>query len=82
MEVERLRARNDYLNDLEHPETMLAVTAVSNNQRKSEDPGGWLPPNDAYLCDYLKGWVYMKTLYKLSVDAGEREAIAGASLHC
>lgn len=74
--------RNAYLNDLAHPETLLVVTEASHTARKDEDPGQWVPSNDTYLCDYLKGWVYLKTLYKLSVDAGEREAIAAASLHC
>lgn len=74
--------RNEYLNDLAHPETMLVVTTASNQQRADEDPAGWMPPNEDYLCDYLKAWVYLKTLYKLSVDAGERETIAAAATGC
>lgn len=74
--------RNDYLNDLENPETLLAVTEESAEKRDGEDPSRWLPSNDTYLCDYLRGWVYIKTIYKMSVDAGERESIAGAALHC
>lgn len=74
--------RNAYLNDLTHPEAILAVSDASSVARNDEDPGRWLPSNDAYLCDYLRNWVYMKTLYKMSVDPGERESIAASSLHC
>jgi hypothetical protein len=75
-------ARNAYLNDIKIPETMLVVSPMSAQQRDDEDPGAWLPTYESYRCDYLKAWVYLKTLYKLSVDPGEREAIAAAALHC
>jgi hypothetical protein len=74
--------RNLYLNDLKHPETLIAVSEVSEEARKDEDPGSWLPSNNGYLCEYLRSWVYVKTVYKLAVDPGEREAIAAASLYC
>lgn len=76
------RTRNAYLNDLEHAETLLAVSIVSADERDGKDPGSWLPSNEDYRCDYLKTWVYLKTLYKLSVDPGERESIAAAALRC
>ncbi|MDP1792819.1 MAG: hypothetical protein Q8K63_01670, partial [Acidimicrobiales bacterium] len=74
--------RNAYLNDLTHAETLVAVSEASSIARNGEDPGGWLPTNDKYLCDYLRTYVYIKTIYKMSVDAGERESIAAAALYC
>lgn len=76
------KTRNAYLNDLKHAETLIGVSDESEDARDDKDPGGWLPSNDAFLCDYLRNWVYIKTIYKLSVDAGEREAIAAAALYC
>ncbi len=75
-------ARNAYLNDLDNDDTMLVVSPASDEARNDADPGGWLPSNTAYRCDYLRSWVHVKALYKLSVDPGEREAIAAAALHC
>ena len=61
---------------------MLVVSPGSNTTRADQDPGNWLPSNESYRCDYLRSWVYLKTIYKLSVDPGERESIAASALHC
>jgi hypothetical protein len=74
--------RNDYLNDLEHPDFLVAVSRAIKDEKGDRDPGDWLPPVDTYRCDYLGAWVQLKTVYKLTVDPGEREAIAAAALHC
>ena len=74
--------RNTYLNDLAHAEALLVVTDASHDDRADRDPGEWLPSNEPYRCDYLRSWVYLKTVYKLSVDPGERESIAASALHC
>ncbi|MEY2398659.1 MAG: hypothetical protein QOJ00_1833 [Actinomycetota bacterium] len=74
--------RNDYLNDLDHPDFLVAVSNPIKTEKSDKDPGQWLPPVEAYRCDYLRAWVHLKTVYKLTVDPGEREAIAAAALHC
>jgi hypothetical protein len=74
--------RNDYLNDLKQARLMLAVSATSRQDKNQRDPTDWLPPNQNFRCDYLKSWIDVKTAWKLSVDASERESIAAASLNC
>ena len=68
--------RNDYLNDLNYADALIAVSNQSKDAKGDFDPRRWLPPNTTYRCDYLTVWVHLKTIYKLSVDPGEREAIA------
>ena len=74
--------RNDYLNDMKNVNAILAVSRVSQKNKAARDPKDWLPAYQAYRCRYLQTWVDVKTQWKLSVDPGEREAIAGAALNC
>jgi hypothetical protein len=74
--------RNDYLNDLQHPDFLVAVSNAIKDDKGDKDPGQWLPPVESDRCDYLRAWVHLKTVYQLTVDPGEREAIAAAALHC
>jgi hypothetical protein len=74
--------RNDYLNDLETRNVMLAVSKAALKDKAGADPKDWLPPNVAFRCQYLQTWVDVKTAWKLAVDAGERESIAAAALNC
>lgn len=74
--------RSKYLNDLDNPEALLVVSKTIKEGKADLDPRKWLPPNQAYRCEYLSNWVHIKTIFKLSVDPGEREAIAQAALHC
>jgi hypothetical protein len=74
--------RNAYLNDVKDKGAVLAVSRISAEDKDGRDPADWLPTNEAFRCDYLQTWVDLKTAWKLSVDAGERESIAGAALNC
>ena len=74
--------RNEYLNDDEHVEAVRAVSSASRRDKDGRDPSDWLPPNESFRCQYLQTWVDMKTVWKLAVDAGERESIAAAALSC
>jgi hypothetical protein len=76
------KRRNDYLNDLADKGAILAVSSLAFSDKDGRDPGDWLPPNEAFRCTYLQTWVDIKTKWKLSVDAGERESIAAAALGC
>ena len=42
---ERKRA---YANDLDDPDTLIAVDRRLNRQKGAKDPAEWLPPNQAY----------------------------------
>jgi hypothetical protein len=74
--------RNDYLNNLADKGAILAVSSLAFAAKDGHDPGDWLPPHEAFRCTYLQTFVDIKTKWKLSVDAGERESIAAAALAC
>lgn len=74
--------RNDYLNDIGSAGAILAVSVQSEDEKADRDPSDWMPSSKAFHCRYLQTWVDMKTEWKLSVDAGERESIAAAALDC
>lgn len=74
--------RNNYLNDVRILNSVLAVSKGSSQDKGGRDPKDWLPANESFRCAYLQAWVDVKTAWKLSVDAGERESVAGAALNC
>ena len=48
---ERKRA---YANDLDDPDTLIAVDRGLNRQKGAKDPAEWLPPNQAYQAEYAR----------------------------
>ena len=54
---ERKRA---YANDLDDPDTLIAVDRPLNLQKGAKDPAEWLPPNELYQVDYARAWVAVK----------------------
>lgn len=43
-----------YFNDLGNPDHLIAVDKSANRSKGSRGPDDWLPPNEAYRCEYLK----------------------------
>ena len=41
-----------------------------------------MPPNQSYVCDYIRAWINVKSAWKLTVDPGEREWLAQKALGC
>jgi hypothetical protein len=74
--------RNNYLNDLKTLSAIMAVSKSAQHDKNGRDPKDWLPPFEPVRCRYLQTWVDVKTVWKLSVDPGERESIAAAALNC
>jgi len=56
------------------PETLAA--------RGFADPGGWLPRAGPGRCAYVMDWIRQKTVWRLSVDAREKEALTAALSAC
>lgn len=63
--------RVEFANDINN---MLAVDKQANNDKSSKTPDQWRPPED-YWCQYAERWVGIKTLYGLTVTAGEKAAL-------
>jgi hypothetical protein len=66
--------RKAFANDLTHPETLAAVSSVSNRTKSDKDPADWLPRNET-VCLYLTQWVAVKVRWALTVDTRERAAL-------
>ena len=70
--IERKRA---FANDLLNSQVLKIMDDSSNASKSDKDPSEWLPPNESYHCGYVKNWVEVKTLYGLTVDEDEKNAI-------
>ena len=69
---ERKRA---YANDLDDPDTLIAVDRRLNRQKGAKDPAEWLPPNPAYQTQYARAWVAVKLKWGLTADRQELVAL-------
>jgi hypothetical protein len=67
--------RQDYANDFDHSEALIAVSASSNRSKSDRDPGEWKPENRDYWCQYAFSWMTVKTAWALSADAAEVQAL-------
>jgi hypothetical protein len=73
--------REKFANDLGGLQ-LIAVTASSNRSKGDQDPAKWKPPVQAYWCPYARAVVSVKTMYALTVDEAERDALAAMLKTC
>ncbi|QIS03603.1 DUF1524 domain-containing protein [Nocardia brasiliensis] len=66
--------RQDFANDLNHPQ-LIAVSASSNRSKGDQDPSQWIPPNTGYRCTYAKIWIASKSVWQLSAQQAEKNAL-------
>ncbi|WOT40734.1 HNH endonuclease family protein [Streptomyces coeruleorubidus] len=76
------KEREAYANDLGDDRALVAVTARSNRSKADQDPATWLPPAEAYRCEYLADWVAVKVRWQLAVDDVERQALTDGMANC
>jgi hypothetical protein len=74
--------RQAYANDLDHPYSLLAVTASSNRAKGDKDPAQWMPSASDPDCTYVSGWVQVKQDWDLSADRAEVDALLAAARAC
>lgn len=67
--------RSQFANDLSNDYHLIAVSASSNRSKGNKDPSDWVPPNLAFLEEYLQYWVAIKSEWNLDYDQEEKEAI-------
>jgi Protein of unknown function (DUF1524) len=76
--------RFTYAND---PQVLLTVQGKANEQKGDDDAAEWLPhdalPHDAaFDCMYVIRQITIKTLYKLTVNAGEKTVMSDVLAAC
>lgn len=73
--------REKFANDLGGLQ-LIAVTASSNRAKGDQDAAKWKPPVEAYWCTYARAVVSVKTLYSLTVDQAEHDALGAMLKTC
>jgi hypothetical protein len=67
--------RCHYANFLRDPKHLLAVSGHENMSKGDSAPDTYLPPNDDYVCEYLKNWMQIKAVWSLGFTDEEANAI-------
>jgi len=52
--------RRQFANDLSWPGSLIAVSASANRSKGDRDPANWLPPNQDFHCEYVRGLGHCK----------------------
>jgi hypothetical protein len=71
--------RLDFAND---PRNLLAVSPKANFDKAFRDAASWLPPNEAFRCDFVARQIEVKTAYGLWLAAKERKAMDAVLARC
>ena len=74
--------RTAYANDLDHRQTLRAVTASANRSKGDDDPAAWKPPLQSDWCSYATDWVSIKVTWNLTADPAEVDALRGMLATC
>jgi hypothetical protein len=74
--------REDFANDLDRPDALIAVTAATNRSKSDRDPAEWMPPNRDAWCRYAGAYVAQKAAWELTIDPAERDALRNVLAGC
>lgn len=66
--------RGDFANDLDRPQ-LIAVSRTSNRAKGDQDPSTWKPSERDSWCAYAQDWIAVKSYWKLTVTAAEKDAL-------
>ena len=71
--------RLDFAND---PRNLLAVSPKANFDKAFRDAASWLPPNEAFRCDFVARQIDVKAAYGLWLSAKEKKALTDVLSRC
>ena len=71
--------RQQFAND---PQNLLAISARANRSKGASSPDQWLPPNQAFWCEYGRRWQALKQRYALMITPPEQEALERLAATC
>lgn len=74
--------REKYANDLNNPDSLIAVSKSANRSKGAKDVAQWLPSNEDFHCEYVRRWVAVKETWGLVIDEIEADAIAPIMAKC
>ncbi|SEK25324.1 HNH endonuclease family protein [Rhodococcus maanshanensis] len=64
------------------PANLIAVAGEANFAKASHTPASWMPPNEAFRCDYAHRFTSVLREYGLPIDRASAEALRGALRAC
>lgn len=67
--------REQYANDVDNPDSLIAVSKSANRSKGAKDVATWLPPNEEFHCEYVRRWIAVKDDWGMVMDALESEAV-------
>lgn len=56
-------------------EHLISTSNFENQSKSDKTPEAYIPPNKDYVCTYLKNWLTVKMIWKMSMTPGETNAI-------
>jgi hypothetical protein len=71
----RIRFAND-------PANLLAVEGQANQDKGDKEPAGWMPPNQAFWCQYAVQFIAVMRAYALPLDAPSAPVLREAAATC
>jgi hypothetical protein len=71
--------RRDFAND---PRNLVAVAGQANFDKAFRDAAAWLPPNEAFRCDFVARQIDVKAAYGLWVSAKEKQTMRDVLARC
>lgn len=74
--------REQYANDLDRPDALIAVTTATNQSKGDSDPAEWMPPNRSSWCRFATAWITQKAAWELTIDVAERDALRNVLATC
>lgn len=69
------QARCVYANYMGYRDHLKPVNGNENMIKSDKSPDGYMPPNPAYRCEYLKTWLSVKLIWQLGLQRAEALAI-------
>ena len=64
------------------PENLLAVDDGENQLKSAQGPSEWMPPDQAYHCEYVRKWDFLVNKYELVLSAEDSTKIKLVSQDC
>ena len=54
---------------------LLSVRGHENMSKGDRSPEEWLPPNQAYRCEYVRNWLLIKLIWRLRISENEIKTV-------
>jgi len=61
---------------------LLSVSASENRKKGAKGPDEYLPPNQAFHCEYVAIWIKIKQDWELEMTESEGEAVQRVLAGC